>query len=129
AARTAVDFRDPLRVRLHHRARERAARLRLDFRGKLLVLDLLVALEGDAADHRVFDHDDDDPAALGVDADVLEQAGLDQRLEAAVDLGLAETAARTGTEIRTDGFDLDPATALNDDRGDRLGCSWRRDER
>ncbi len=63
AAGAAIDFGDALRVGLHHRTRERAARLGLDFRRKLLVLDLLVALEGDAADHRVFDHDDDDPAA------------------------------------------------------------------
>ena len=33
----------------------------------------------------------DDPAARRVDADILEQAGFDQRLEAVVDLGLART--------------------------------------
>src|SRR5205814_8669789 len=93
AAGAAVDFGDALGIRLHHRAREGAARLGLDFGRQLVVLDLLVALEGDAADHGVFHHGDDDPATRRADADVLEQAGFDQRLEAVVDLGLAEAAA------------------------------------
>ena len=62
AARAAIDFGDSQGVGLHHGARERAARLGLDFGGELLVLDLLVALERDAADHRVFHHGDDDLA-------------------------------------------------------------------
>ena len=77
AAGAPVDFGDALGVRLDHRARERAARLGLDFSGKLLVLDLLVAFEGDAPDHGVFDHGHDQPAARLVDSHVLEQAGLD----------------------------------------------------
>ena len=56
AAGAAIDFGDALGVGLHHRTRQRAARLGLDFRRKLFVLDLLVALEGDPADHRIFDH-------------------------------------------------------------------------
>ena len=52
----AIDFGNALGVGLHHRTRQRAARLGLNFRRKLFVLDLLVALEGNAADHRVFDH-------------------------------------------------------------------------
>ena len=129
AAGAAVDFGDSLRVRLHHRAREGAARLGLDFGRELLVLDLLVALKGDAADHRVFHHRDDDLAAPRVDADVLEQAGFDQRLEAVVDLGLAETAAGTRAEIGTDGFDFDAAVPLHRDGGNRLGSGRRRDKR
>ena len=125
AAGAAVDFGDALGVRLHHRARQGAARLGLDFGRKLVVLDLLVALEGDAADHRIFHHGDDDPAARGADPHVLEQAGLDQRLEAVVDLGLAEAAAGTGAEIGTDGLDFDAAVTLDDDRGNRLGSSRR----
>ena len=86
AAGMAIDFGDALGVGLHHRTRQRAARLGLHFRRKLLVLDLLVALEGDAADHRIFDHGHDQMAAGLVDLDVLEQAGLDQRLQAVIDL-------------------------------------------
>ena len=126
AAGTAIDFGDALGVRLHHRARQRAARLGLDFRRKLLVLDLLVALEGDAADHRVFDHDDHDPAAGLVDPHVLEQAGLDQRLQAVVDLGLVEAAAGTRLEIGADGLDFDAAVALDGDRRHGLGGRRRR---
>src|SRR5262245_15161184 len=129
AAASAVDFSNALRVRLHHRAREGAARLGLDFGRELVVLDLLVALKGDAADHRVFHHDDDDPAALGANTDVLEQAGLDQGLQAVVDLGLAEATARAGTEIRADGLDFDATVTLDHDRGRRLGSRRRRGKR
>ena len=140
AAGTAIDFGDPQRVGLHHRARQRAARLRLHLGLKLLVLDLLVALEGDAADDRVFDHADHDPAAGLVDLDVLEQAGLDQRLQRVVDLALVEPTARTGSEIGADGFDLNPPVALDHDRSrsserPRATCSapslpsWQRAQR
>ena len=60
--------------------------LGLHFGDELLVLDLLVALEGDPVDHRVFDHGDDQAAAGLVDAHVLEQAGGVERLEGLVDL-------------------------------------------
>src|ERR1019366_8379495 len=46
AAGAAIDFGDALGVGLDHGTRQRAARLGLYFRRKLLVLDLLVALEG-----------------------------------------------------------------------------------
>ena len=63
AAAAAIDFDDALHVGLHRRPRQRAARLRLHFGLELLVLDLLVALEGDAVDDRVLDHGDDEAAA------------------------------------------------------------------
>ncbi len=85
AAGMAIDFGDALGIGLHHRTRKRPARLGLNFSRKLLVLDLLVALEGDAADHRVFDHGHDQMAAGMVDFHVLEQAGFDQRLQAVID--------------------------------------------
>ena len=102
------------------RPREGPARLGLDFGRELLVLDLLVALERDAVDHRVFDHRDDDTAAGLVDLHVLEQAGRDQRLEAVVDRGLIETPAGTGPEIGADRLGLDAAIALDHDRLRRL---------
>src|SRR5207253_9760488 len=119
AAGAPVDFGDALSVRLNHRARECATRLGLDFSRKLLVLDLLVAFEGDAPDHGVFDHGHDQPAARLVDSHVLEQAGLDQGLEAVVDLGLPEPAAGAWLEIGTDGLDLDAPVPLDGDRRHR----------
>src|SRR6185437_7995485 len=107
AARMAIDFHDSLRVGLHHRARQRAARLGLDFSGELLVLDLLVALEGDAVDDRVFDHGDDNSPAGPADLYILEQAGFDQRLQAVIDRGVVQPTARAGLEIGADGLDLD----------------------
>ena len=126
AAGAAIDFGDALGVGLHHRTRQRTARLGLDFRRKLFVLDLLVALEGDAADHRIFHHGHDQPAARLVDPDVLEQAGLDQRLQAVIDLGLAEAAAGARPEIGADGLDFDAPVPLDDDRGNGLGSGRRR---
>src|SRR6202043_3355413 len=90
----AVHLDDALGIGLHHRTRQRATRLGLDLRRQLLVLDLLVAFEGNAADHRIFDHGHDYPAANLIDLDVLEQAGLDQRLQAVVDAGLIQPTAR-----------------------------------
>ena len=126
AAGMAIDFGDALRVGLHHRARQRAARLGLHFRRKLLVLDLLVALEGDAADHRVFDHGHQQTAAGLADPHVLEQAGLDQRLQAVIDLRLIQASAGTRLEIGADGLDLDAPVALDLDRSHGLGGSRRR---
>ena len=61
---------------------------------KLLVLDALVALELDAADHRVLDHRDDEAAALPVGSARREQAGREQRLDAFVDLQRDRAARR-----------------------------------
>ena len=47
-AAAAIDLDQTRDIGLHHRARQRTALLRLDFSFELLVLDLLVALEGDA---------------------------------------------------------------------------------
>jgi hypothetical protein len=105
----AVDFHDALGVGLHHRARQGSARLRLDFRRELLVLDLLVALESDAVDDRVFDDGDHDPTAGTADLHILEQAGFDQRLEAVVDRGTIQPAAGAGLEIGADRLHLDAA--------------------
>ena len=61
-----------LRIGLHHRTRQRASYLRLNFTKQLLVLGLGVALEGDAVDHGIFDHRNDQPSASLTDLDVLE---------------------------------------------------------
>ena len=126
AAGAAIDFGDALGVGLHHRARQRPARLGLDFRRKLLVLDLLVTFEGDAADDRVFHHGHHETPAGLVDSHVLEQAGLDQRLQAVVDSPLIEAPAGSRLEIRTDGLDVDAPVPLHRDRGSGLGNGRRR---
>ena len=46
-----------------------------------VVLDLAIALEGDAGDDWVLHHDDDDRRAFAPDAHVLEQAGGKQGLQ------------------------------------------------
>ena len=129
ATRTAIDLGDALGVGLHHRTRKRTAGLRLHFGIELVVLDLLVALEGNATDHRVFDHADDQTATGLIDLHVLEKARLDQRLEAVIDGALVQTAARPRTEIGADGFDIDAAIAFNGNRSSSLRHRDRRKER
>ena len=127
AAVAPVDLDDALHVGLHHRQRKRAARLRLDFLQKLLVLDALVAFEGDAADDLIFDHRDDDAPARPGRTHVREQAGRDQGLDAFVDLGGVEPLAGPQPEIGADRVALDPPVALDDDRrcGLRHGVARR----
>ena len=121
AAGAAVNFGDALGIGLDHRTGQRAPRLGLDFRGKLLVLDLLVALEGNAADHRVFNHGHYHSTAGLVDLHVLEQSGFDQRFQAVIDAGLVKAPARTRLEIGANGFDFDAPVAFYGNRGGGLG--------
>ena len=81
AAVAVIDLDDARDVGLHHRPGQRAARFRLDFLLKLLVLELAIALERDAVDDRGFD-DGDNQAAAGLrNADVLKQARAVERLQ------------------------------------------------
>ena len=123
AAAAAVDLDQARGVRLHDGARERPALLRLDFGLELLVLDLLVAFEGDAIDDRVFDDGDGQPSALHGRANVLEQAGGIKRLHAFVDLEGVKLAAGSRPEIGADGVGLDPLVALDHDRADGDVCA------
>ena len=126
-AGTAIDFGNAQRVGLHQRPRQRSARLGLHLSGELLVLDLLVALERNAADHRVFHHGDDQPATGLVDAHVLEQTGLDQRFQTVVNPTLIEPTAGTGLKVRTNGLHLDAAVSFDHDRTGALSrCRHRR---
>jgi hypothetical protein len=114
-AAALIDFDDALHVGLHGRLRQSAARLRLHFNLELVVLGLLVAFEGDAVQHRIFNHSDDDTATGIVDANVGKKAGRVERLEAVVDFIGTQTAARARPEIRADGLRFDPAVAFNHD--------------
>ena len=126
-ARAAVDFGDAQRVGLHERPRQRAARLGLHLSRELFVLDLLITLERHASDHRVFHHDDHQPATGLVDAHVLEQAGLDQRLQAVVNPALIQPTTGAGLKIRTNGLHLDAAVTFDHDRtGALCRCRHRR---
>jgi hypothetical protein len=93
------------------------------------VLDLLVALKGNATDDRVFDHDHHQAVAHVVDFNVLEQTGLDQSLETVVDLALVEMTAGAPLEIRADRLDFDAPVTLNLNRRHGLGGGRRRNKR
>ena len=115
-----VDVDDALHVGLHHRPRQRPARLGLHFGGQLVVLDALVALEGHPVDDRSFDHAHHQAAAGLVEPYVLKQAGGVERLEAVIDGGCVEAPTGAGTKIRADRVRLDPPIALHHDGRDRL---------
>jgi hypothetical protein len=119
AAAAPIDLDHALHVGLDHGARKRAALLRLDFQLELVLLDLLVALECDSIDDRVFDQGHDDAAAGLADAHVLEQAGRVQRLVGVVDHLGVETAARSHPEIGADRRGFDAPIAFDDNRIDR----------
>src|SRR5215468_4725894 len=131
AAAAAIDLDDARGVGLHDGTRERTALLRLDFGLELIVLDLLVALEGNAVDDRVFDDRDGQPSALDRRSNILEQASGNKRLHAFVDLEGVKLATRSWPEVGADGVRLDPLVALNNDGADRLGigraCRERHD--
>ena len=125
-----IDFDDALGVGLHLGARQRVARLRLDFLLQLLVLHPVIAFEGKPVDHRRFHHGDDEVAARLADMDVLEQAGGVERFQAGIDLGGVEVLAGPDLEIGAHRVGFDAAVALDDDavRG-RAGLSRRRRRR
>jgi len=81
------------------------------------------------ADHRVFDHGHDQATARLTDLDVLEQAGLDQRLEAVIDTRLIEAPAGPWFEIGADSLDLDTPVPFDLNRRNGLCEGWRRHKR
>src|SRR5262249_42051942 len=120
AAAAPIDLDQARHVGLHHGPRQRASLLRLDLRLELIVLDLLVALAGNAIDDRILDDREDEPAALHARLNVLKQTGGVERLHALVDLERIEPPARAGAEIRADGVGLHPLVTLHHDGVDGL---------
>ena len=121
-----IDLDDALGVGLHPGARQRVARLRLDFLLELLVRHPVVAFEGKPVDHRRFHHRDDDVAARLGDFDVVEKARGIKRLEGSVDLGGVEALAGRGLEIGAHRFRFDAAVALDHDAIDGRASLGRR---
>ena len=113
-----INLEDALDVGLHGGARQRAAGFRLDLLLELLVLDLVVALEGEPIDHRRLHHGHDEAAARLGEADILEQAGGVKRLQRAVDLGGIETFAGRNLEVGADRVGFDPAVAFHNNGTD-----------
>src|SRR5262249_6394899 len=98
----AIDVSYADSVGLHHRARQRARRLRLQLASQLIVLDVLVALECDPVDHRILHDGHDQTIARTIDAHVLEQAAGNQLFETRVDGRGVQPPARWGAEVGAD---------------------------
>ena len=83
--------------------------------GERVVLDLLVTLEDDLINDRVFGDSDGHDAAALADIHVLEKTGRDQRLQALVSLGAVIALAFVEGEIGLNCLGLDPLTPNNPD--------------
>jgi hypothetical protein len=114
---------DALGVRLHDRAGQRATNLRLNLAEELLVLGFDVPLECDPVDDRIFDNRHIQPTAGLTDADILEQAGCVEALQAFVN-GRGVQAAAGRFEVGADGVGFDPAIPFDHDTARRLGIGW-----
>ena len=116
AAAAGIEFLDALAVGLHRLRREDRAAAHLHLAAQHVVGDLAVALEGHPIDDRVLLHLDDHAAALAADLHVAEQAGGEQRLQAAVEPVGIEGVARLQQHVGADGIGLDPLVAADVDR-------------
>ena len=109
-----VGFHDAADIGLHHGALQRTTRLGFNYRAKLFVLDLLVALESDAIEYRGFGEMHNQPLPGGTfDCHVLEHAGAQERFERCIARGLVEPAIGRRVEIRTHRLGIDAAIALH----------------
>ena len=121
AADAGVGLADGLDVGIHLRLGERRTRLELHVSGKLGVLDLLVALEQDVVDDRIFvDLDHQGPAGL-TDTHVGEQAGREQALHRLVDVRVGKLLARRDADVAADGCGVDALVATHFDAADHGG--------
>ena len=94
-----------------------------DDRVEFLVLDLLVAFEGDAVEHRGFMQMHDQPLAGALDRDIVEQAGCQHRFQRRIARGFVEASVGRGVEIRTHRLGVDAAIALDlDGLGSPTAC-------
>ena len=90
---------------------------------EFLVLDLLVAFERHAVEHRRFVEMHDQPFAGALDRDIVEQAGCHQRLQRRIARGFIEAAVGRGVKIGTHRLGVDPAVALDLDGLGRDGSA------
>ena len=108
-----IHIEDVLPVLLGQRRREHGARLELHLRAKLIVGQLVVALEGHAVDQRILDHVHHQRVAFAGEPHVLEQAGGVKRLQAAIQPVGIERVTRLHQHVGEDRPGLDSLVALD----------------
>ncbi len=111
AAGLAIGLDDALRVGLGGGDGIGDAGPQFDHRAEILVTQRVVALEGDAVDRGVFLDGDDEPAGLGHDFDVFEEAGLEEPSDREVEFLGRDRDARIDPGEDADGLRLDPLVA------------------
>ena len=124
AAGTPICLDDAADVGLHGGALQRAARLRFDGSGKVGVLDLLVALECDAVEHRRFRQMHHKPIAGAFDGNLVEQARCNQRFQRRVTCGVVEVPIGRRVKVGAHGLGIDAAVPFDDDRFRRRRCRF-----
>ena len=108
---------------MYARAGVHRARTRLDLGVKILIRDLGVSFKGDAVEDRVLDHPDNQHIPLAVEFDIGKEAGVEQRLQRAVDAFGIPRIAGLHEQIGTHRLGLDALNALDANVGDRAGES------
>ena len=124
-AALSVKLDDALGIVVDHGARERPARFRLHRLLRVLLLDLLVALESHPLDRRIFDDLDQDVIAVPGNGHVLEQPGRVEALERHIERRRIEVSVGVGMKMRTDHLRVDVPVAADGDRGLRRACGER----
>ena len=114
----AVDVEDALHVGQRLGAGVDRARLELHLVLQRRRIDLAVALEGDLRNDRILDDRDHHAGAVAIDSHVGEQAGLEQRLQRAVDFAGVVGVADRELQVGAHRLGLDPAIADHADIAD-----------
>ncbi len=104
ASNMPIGFHDAADIGLHGGAPQAAARLGLDDRGKVSVLDLLIAFEGDAVQELRLGQMDDQSIAGAFDPDIVEQPGGVERLQRRIARGVIEPSVRRGVKVGAHGI-------------------------
>src|SRR5215472_4769891 len=114
-----IKVEDPFDIVLDSRPSVDDARPQLDLGIEILVVELLIALKGNAIDDRVLDYFDDQSIADAAQIDIGKQAGRKQRLERLVHTFIVPRVAGLDQQIGANRFRFDPLHPLNADIADR----------
>src|SRR5690606_2812561 len=121
AADPAIGLANGFGIGFHRLTGESPARRQLHSLREVRVLDLLVALEQDLVDDRVFRDRHDQRVSGLIDRDVGEKTRGEEALYGLVQIGPVEILARTNAELPADRVSVDTAISPHLDTAHRSG--------
>ena len=124
-AALAVKLDDVRDIVVDDGARKRSARFRLQHLLEIVALELLVALEHNSVDGRIFHDRDEDAAAVPRKFYVQEKTRGVEALKRRVERRLGEPAVGAGVKMRADHRRIDAPVAGDRDRRIRHRCRFR----